>query len=83
MIVQIMSASKWRGLSTTKDFKDIVAFGLTDDGRVVPLVVGDDGQTVEEPKSDFSLIGPLLFARLEREANLRKHGLLPPLDNKR
>jgi|HubBroStandDraft_4_1064222.scaffolds.fasta_scaffold693853_2 hypothetical protein len=82
MIIQIMSASKWRGIATADEFIDIVAFGLTDDGRVVALVVAEDGKTVEEAKSDFNLLGPLLFARLERNANLRKHGLLPPVNAK-
>jgi hypothetical protein len=82
MIISIMPATKWRGIGSGKEFIDIVAFGLTDDGRVVPLVIGEDGKNVEEASSDFSPIGPLLFARLERQANLRKYGLLPHEDAK-
>jgi hypothetical protein len=83
MIVQIMPASKWHICLSPDEFEDVVAFGLTDDGRIIPLVVATDGKSIEEPKSDFLLAGPILFSRLERVANMRKNGLLPPLSSQR
>ena len=70
-IVQLIPAAGWR-VHINSGFEDVAAFGLTRDGRVVPLVVAEDGKSiVESSDRDFTLIGPVSFEILDRAAALR------------
>ena len=61
----------WR-VRIESGFEDVVAFGLTSDGCVVPLVVAEGGTSIVEfSGKDFSLIGPVNFAMLERASALQ------------
>jgi hypothetical protein len=70
-IVQLTPAVGWR-VYINSGFEDVVAFGLTRDGRVVTLVVAEDGKSIVElSDKDFSLVGPVSFKMLDRAAALR------------
>jgi hypothetical protein len=70
-IVQLIPAVGWR-VRIDSDFEDVVAFGLTRDGRVLSLVVAEDGKSIVElSDQDSSLIGPVNFEMLDRAAALQ------------
>jgi hypothetical protein len=70
-IVQLIPAVGWR-VRIDSGFEDVVAFGLTRDGRVVPLVVAEGGKSIVElSDQDSSLIGPVNFEMLDRAAALQ------------
>jgi hypothetical protein len=72
LLIQLIPATGWRVFIPPNSFEDVVAFGLTSDGRVVPLVVAGEGDSIVELKDkEFSLIGPIHFKRLERCAALQ------------
>jgi len=80
MIIQIMPAPKWRLFreSSITEPADVAAFGLTDDGRVVPLVVSEDKKSVAEIKDgEYLIVGPLRYAQMKRAAALKKYGITP------
>jgi hypothetical protein len=71
-LVQMIPATGWRIFIPPNNFKDVVAFGLTSDGRVVPLVVADEGDSIVELKDkEFLVIGPIHFKTLQRRAALQ------------
>jgi hypothetical protein len=70
-IIQLIPGAGWR-VRIDSGFEDVAAFGLTRVGRVVPLVVAEDGKSIAEVSGeDFSLIGPVNFEMLDRAAALR------------
>jgi hypothetical protein len=73
-IIQLIPAAGWR-VRIDSDFKDIVCFALTSDNRVVPLVVGDKGDSIVELKSQdasgFSIISPADGEQLDRASALQ------------
>jgi hypothetical protein len=72
LLIQLIPAPGWRVFIAPNSFEDVVAFGLTSDGRVVPLVVADEGDSIVELKDkEFSLLGPIRFKTLERRAALQ------------
>jgi len=76
-IIQLIPAVGWRVRidSPSVSFKDIVCFALTSENRVVPLGVGDTGDTIVELKSSdaggFSIISPADGEQLERASALQ------------
>jgi hypothetical protein len=72
LLIQLIPAAGWRVFIPPNGFEDVVAFGLMSDGRVVPLVVADEGDSIVELKDkEFSLIGPIHFKTLQRRAALQ------------
>ena len=72
LLIQMIPATGWRVFIPPNGFEDVVAFGLTSDGRVVPLVVdGECTSIVELKDKEFSLLGPIRFKTLERRAALQ------------
>ena len=70
-LVQLIPAAGWR-VRIDSGFEDLVAFGLTRDGRVLSLVVAEDGKSIVElSDQDSSLIGPVNFEMLDRAAALQ------------
>jgi hypothetical protein len=76
-IVQLVPAPGWRVRidSPSVSFKDIVCFALTSENRVVPLIVGDTGDSIVELKSSdaggFSIISPADWEQLDRASALQ------------
>jgi len=76
-IIQLISTAGWRVRvdSPSVSFKDIVCFALTSDNRVVPLTVGDTGDSIVELKSSdagaFSIISPTDWEQLDRASALQ------------
>jgi|HubBroStandDraft_4_1064222.scaffolds.fasta_scaffold967844_2 hypothetical protein len=83
-ILQLIPAVGWRvRINSRSDvFKDIVCFALTSDHNVVPLIVGDKGDSIAELKSSdadgFSIISPADWEQLDRASALqnREYGRL-------
>jgi hypothetical protein len=69
-IIQLIPAVGWH-VRIDSGFEDVVAFGLTRDGRVLPLVVDKNDSIVELKGKEFSLVGPINFKTLERAAALQ------------
>jgi hypothetical protein len=74
-IIQLIPAAGWRVLidSPSVSFRDIACFALTSGNRVVPLIVGDKGDSIVELKSSegFSIISPADCEQRERVSALQ------------